>query len=708
MKFVPRRKLWTLSLLVISLWSAWWLSPVARAQWQRWRVEREITLPPRISAETSVYEPETQRLTLRGQYFDAAADITLLSANGQIAFRTAQVANGTTIIVEGVALISSFELVTVTVTNPLTSGHAGEAPSSAIVLGMTAPLRLNKSGSTLSVTRNVAAPDQASSLSVAEVQQIIAQAVAEADAQNLKVTIAVVDAESNALGTFAMTGAAATTRVGGATGCTPTGCANASLPLRCGLEGVCVPSCAASLAKAVTGSFLSSRGHAFSTRTASFIVQEHFPPGVNFQGSGPLFGVQFSQLLCSDVNPRSALGLSADPGGLPLYKNGVKVGGVGIEGDGRYTLAEAVTNPQEEIIALAAQRGFAAPDEITGDKIIVNGIRFPYVKAATPPTRTVQAFVALAGATVTCLGLSPAAVRAALPSEFINATVGDAPAGRINTRLFPAGAASFASTSDLSSAEVTRLLTQAAKQAFLTRAAIRQPLNSAAEVNITVCDADGKILGIFSTADAPIFGFDVSAQKARSAAFFSHADAANRLRNAGFGSFVTASEQDGLRLIGSQAFSDRAIGFLARPFYPDGIDRTPNGPYSVPITNFSPFNVGLQLSLIQQPFFENLLMFIDSGNVVAGTDALTKPCPTASLASLANGLQIFPGSVALYKNGKLVGAIGVSGDGVDQDDIIAAMGSTGFEAPENIRTDQVFVRGTRLPYVKFPRNPNRE
>ena len=87
MKFVPRRQLWMLSLLVISLWSAWWLSPVARAQWQRWRVEREITLPPRISTETSVYEPETQRLTLRGQHFDAAADITLLSANGQIAFR---------------------------------------------------------------------------------------------------------------------------------------------------------------------------------------------------------------------------------------------------------------------------------------------------------------------------------------------------------------------------------------------------------------------------------------------------------------------------------------------------------------------------------------------------------------------------------------------------------------------------------------------
>jgi uncharacterized protein GlcG (DUF336 family) len=261
---------------------------------------------------------------------------------------------------------------------------------------------------------------------------------------------------------------------------------------------------------------------------------------------------------------------------------------------------------------------------------------------------------------------------------------------------------------DLSQAEVVRLLTQAAKQAFLTRAAIRQPLNSAAEVNITVCDTDGKILGIFSTADAPIFGFDVSAQKARSSAFFCHADAANRLRNAGYSASVSAGEQDGLRLTGGLAYSNRAIGFLSRPYYPDGINRSVNGPYGMSITSYSPFNVGLQLNLIQQTFFENLLLFINNGDVAAGTDALTKPCPTASLASLANGLQIFPGSVPLYKNGKFVGAIGISGDGVDQDDLIAAMGSTGFEAPENIRSDQVMVRGTRLPFVKFPRNPNRE
>ena len=60
----------------------------------------------------------------------------------------------------------------------------------------------------------------------------------------------------------------------------------------------------------------------------------------------------------------------------------------------------------------------------------------------------------------------------------------------------------------------------------------------------------------------------------------------------------------------------------------------------------------------------------------------------------------------LYKNGELVGAIGISGDGTEQDDIIAAAGSQGFAPPVAMRTDQIIVRGTRLPFLKFPRSPN--
>jgi uncharacterized protein GlcG (DUF336 family) len=55
----------------------------------------------------------------------------------------------------------------------------------------------------------------------------------------------------------------------------------------------------------------------------------------------------------------------------------------------------------------------------------------------------------------------------------------------------------------------------------------------------------------------------------------------------------------------------------------------------------------------------------------------------------ADGIIEFPGGLPLYKDGELVGAIGVSGDGVDQDENVAGGGAAGFEAPSAIRVDTV-------------------
>ena len=70
-----------------------------------------------------------------------------------------------------------------------------------------------------------------------------------------------------------------------------------------------------------------------------------------------------------------------------------------------------------------------------------------------------------------------------------------------------------------------------------------------------------------------------------------------------------------------------------------------------------------------------------------------------------NGLTFFPGSVPLYKNGQLVGALGVSGDGVEQNDLIAFEGGAGFEPPPELRIDNFEFDGVKLPYVKFPESP---
>jgi hypothetical protein len=123
------------------------------------------------------------------------------------------------------------------------------------------------------------------------------------------------------------------------------------------------------------------------------------------------------------------------------------------------------------------------------------------------------------------------------------------------------------------------------------------------------------------------------------------------------------------------ALTTRTLGFLSQPFYPPGIDE--NGPG--PLFNLARLN--------QEP------VQVDRwGNA--------PPDP-----GYQNGLTFFPGSVPLYKNGELVGALGVSGDGVEQNDLIAFEGGLGFEPPPELRIDNFTFQGVRLPYVKFPQTP---
>ena len=73
-----------------------------------------------------------------------------------------------------------------------------------------------------------------------------------------------------------------------------------------------------------------------------------------------------------------------------------------------------------------------------------------------------------------------------------------------------------------------------------------------------------------------------------------------------------------------------------------------------------------------------------------------------------NGIVFFPGSTPLFNNTLLVGGFGVSGDGVDQDDVVTFSGSGSFlprRESDVTRADEVFVDGVRLPYQKFLRNP---
>jgi uncharacterized protein GlcG (DUF336 family) len=664
---IPIRKGWTTSAIVLAA-SALLCSSGHSLAW----LGQSPDPAPVVNPQACFYDLTSGRLTLKGENFQRGATVTLKAPAAQISISSVKVKSTAKIFVNNLAEADLKDGVDVTVINP--DGSA----SQTVHLG-------------LSVSDD-------SKLTADDVKKIIAQAVAQAEASGLKATISVVDKEGNILGIFRMTGARNDITIGVGTRCSASNRINNPTcgldGLRLGLLPVSDGAALAAISKAVTGAFLSTQGHSFTSRTASFIVQEHFPPGVNFQSGGPLFGVQFSQLLiCSDINARAPLGLAADPGGMALYKNGIEAGGIGVEGDGTYALDPNPADndqPVEELVARAATRHFETPPDIQGDRIIVNGIRFPFVNTPMPAEIQTAPFDQLRGQVLVIGDLAPG-IRAAQPSNFSLVTIdSSAPAGRVDSRFFP-----FKSGSALTANDVQQIIARAASQAFITRAAIRQPENSAAEVNIAVVDIDGRVLGIFSTIDAPIFGFDVCVQKARTAAFFSNPSAPARLRSAGFGIYADAAARDGLKLDGSVAFTDRAAGFLSRPFFPDGIDGTDHGPFSVPIGDFSPFNDGLQSDLL----LDVIARFFTTGTFSPGN--------CTGVPSLANGIQIFPGSVPLYKNGRLAGAIGVSGDGVDQDDLISAIGSTGFEAPADIRDDRVFVRGVRLPYVKFPRHPNR-
>ena len=589
------------------------------------------------------------------------------------------------------------------------------------------------------------------SLSVADVQKIVAQGVAEAQARGRPAVISVTDRVGNVLIVYRMNGALQDARATPAPNCD-----------NLDIQGVTFPQEGGAIAKAITGAYLSSGGNAFSSRTASQIVQQHFPPSPTAEGleSGPLFGVQFSQLPCSDLNTRfiaaggpaaligpkrSPLGLSADAGGFPLYKNGVLVGGIGVMADGEYSFDTNILDldtQDDEYIALAGTVGFDAPEEIRAPRITVDGTSLRYSDAAIAGLKSVPAnapaFSTLAAvgaigpvrdyATITTVagaayGTEASGIRKATSAEFSNPDAFVLSDGS-GTNRYPvrAGTDAGAVAQSLTAAEVRAILEEAFAVMGRARAQIRRPLDSRAQVSISMVDTRGEVLGLVRAPDAPIFGIDVSLQKARTIAFFASASAASELAantNLDVRDFVQKMRdflKDPAALTGGTAYSVRAVGNLARPYFPDGEVGRPNGPLSRPIAQFNPFSTGLQSALI----FQNLLQHVAFLTLAIPSDTPRRctllPDVTPGHNRLQNGLQIFPGGVPVYRGSQLVGAVGVSGDGIDQDDMISFLGTHNGgaraggvgNAPADRRSDRIVIdigQGVRLRYVGCPFAP---
>lgn len=472
-------------------------------------------------------------------------------------------------------------------------------------------------------------PVVAATLTMADVDLVVRRAAESVDAA---VVIAVTDRAGRVLAVFRKTGAPTTAM---------------------GNFSATVDANELAVALARTAAFFSNNQAPLSSRTVRFISGIHFPPGISFTPNAALYGIENTNRGCplnvtfapgQAIPPArsisgAALGLgiltgkmdtldsdstAVNPGGVPLFKDGQVVGGVGVAG---------AAGPVAEFAAFngAVGAGFG-PNPAPPGVVVIDGVALPFVDQTTRPVGVA------AGAFAGTYTVGPVASPGTVPDGDLVTPVAGALGG-------------------LTASEVRQIIDNATATANETRAVIRLPIGLRARMVIAVADLNGTILGLHRMADSTVFSIDVAVAKARNMVYFSSGA-------------VSPADLPGVP--SGTAVTNRTINFGAQPFYPPGIDNTAAG-----------------------PFFA--LYTFDTAN----------PCTQGAQAANPNqnGIVFFAGSVPLYRNGVLVGGLGVSGDGVEQDDFVADGGSRGFEAPIPMRADQIFIREVRLPYLKFPRNP---
>jgi uncharacterized protein GlcG (DUF336 family) len=232
---------------------------------------------------------------------------------------------------------------------------------------------------------------------------------------------------------------------------------------------------------------------------------------------------------------------------------------------------------------------------------------------------------------------------------------------------------------------VTQLIDQGINEANQVRAQIRLPLGNRTRMVFAVTDSTGAILGLYRMPDATIFSIDVAVAKARNVAYYddpAQLVAGDQLNSVPAGASLT----------------NRTFRYLALPFFPEGINGAPPGPFSSLNDPGIDRNTALTIGAPLPASDYHSILLYDSFH--PGTNFHDPNNPENQ-----NGIVFFPGSSGVYINGQIKGGFGVSGDGVDQDDVVTSAGIQGYDPPAYLRADQFSVDLVRLPYQKFPRNP---
>lgn len=476
-------------------------------------------------------------------------------------------------------------------------------------------------------------------LTADEVDGIIRNAAASLSTETM--VVAVTDREGNVLGVFRKPSAPATDTV-----------------LLAGRR-ITVDTSELAVALARSGAFFSNDQAPLSSRTVRFISREHFPPtflpdgtvsGVKNTPSGALWDIENTNRGCAlstdyiagmEIAPSRSIdrsgpgiGIATIPGGVPLYKMGKLVGGVGVSG-----VAPSVA----EFATVSGATGFG-PIVASPGEIFIDGVRLPFVKQTSRPIG------GLPGA--------PVGQYVSIPdlADPANAITGPQDSPRANV---PEGWLVGPNASpELSAAAVRAIIENGVFQANQTRAAIRLPLEVRTKMVLAVTALDGTVLGLFRMPDATVFSIDVAVTKGRNVTYLS-----SRQRS--------PFDLPGVPL--GTAVTNRTLRFGSQPFFPPGLPDSLPGPF-----------VALRVR--------------NRDNTC--TQGFQPPGGNQS------GVVLFPGSAPLYRFGvQLVGGFGVSGDGVDQDDLVTAAGIRGYEAAPFLRADRVSIAGVTLPYLKFPRAP---
>jgi len=480
---------------------------------------------------------------------------------------------------------------------------------------------------------------------------------------------------------------------------------------------------AASVAR--TAAYLSHSQAPLTSRTVQFISTFHFPstfaPGFTAQdepaalaplratlgvantAQGPLWQIDATnrgvahgpfdagQELPQLENPDGSTptpGFTPLPGGIPLYKRTQAA----IADPGAFDVSRRLVGAIGVWIGSEAQ-GLGVPDPEAAEFAALQGARTLRTNPDAPfPPETYEFGPVPSAGAVYLVGvllpfsLDQAAADAALARHGAGAydALGNVDAGAdgaIDPFLFLSSprdsTAPTPADGGLLAAEVQALVEETALVARETHAAIRLPAASPTAMVIAVTDGAGEVLALFRMEDATLFSVDIAITKGRNTFFYSAPNAVDA-----DGPRAGLHPLDGIVPPGT-AITCRTLGFLTQPFYPPGIAGTPPGPL---------FELALENR--KQARFEEM--------------GFATPGPNQS------GLILFPGSAPLYKDGVLVGAIGVSGDGVEQDDFVTLMGIRRAEArlggielepPAAIRADNFTFGGVRLPYMKFPQHP---